>query len=389
MSDPLSKDYQEAPPADVWELEWLLAQWRREQNRQNRGLWQIVLLTLAVCLSLFICRAMNWSYLTTAGCAFISLVALAPLGIEGAALGCHDTGRLVARLKQALRKVDDPRAVGPLLEVLDASALAGPLPAELAILRTLTRLLSKMDAETVEVALRPHRDRLYSCLQWIKPAENPDFIISVLRLLPALNDGPALICAAWYVLQTGSTHNELAVRDAAGAALTSLLSTVDLGGPAALAGWIDQLPFGDVTLAWGDLLSPLAVVQTLPQIAPADYLALDYRCRRRLYASLINMDLHRLQADYTLAVLGLVQRTGDPEALHVVRQLQMASPRSVRYLARQCLPILETRLERERIGRTLLRGSGLPPEPVETLLRSAGNGTADDPQLLLRSNAEE
>jgi len=377
------------PKPAAADLERLLTQWRLEQGRRNRGLWQMAVLLLIVGACIFVGNAMNWSMAITGAVAFACLMALTPFGVEAVTLSSNGTMGLFTRLQKALREIDDVEAVAPLLDVMDAHSICDPLPAEFPVVQALTRVLSRMDEAAVDRYLRPHSDDLYSCLQWIEAGNHPDLVLASLRLLPMLNDRQALTCAAWFVVRNAPTRNERLVRDAAGAALTSLLASVDLGGPDSLSCWIDALTFGDSTLDWDDLLAPLAVLQAVPQTAPADFLALDYRSRRRLYASLISMNLRRLQTDYTLAVLDMAHRTADMEALSVARQLQMASRRRVREAATRCLFVLKARQEQERGSRTLLRGSGLPPEPVELLLRSVSSGTLDDPQYLLRSSADE
>jgi hypothetical protein len=382
----LSYFNEQAPPqADAAELERLLAQWRQEQDRRNRGLWQMALVMLIVGTCVFVSNIMNWSPPVTAALVGVGLITLTPFGIAGGVYNSNAAADLFAHLQRALQEIEDVRAIVPLLDVMDAHSISDPLPIELPVAAALARLLSHLDEEATERYLRPNSDKLYACLQWGKAADYPRLVIAVLRLLPTLNDRQALVCAAGFVVQDSPTRNAQRVRDEAGTALTFLLANVDLGGPITLSGWIDRLSFGDVTLEWEDMLAPLAVLQLLPQIAPADYLALDYRSRRRLYASLIGMNLRRLQTDYTLFVLDLVRRVGDVDAVTVVRQLQRAGPSRVRTAARLCLSILEARQEREQVGKTLLRGSRLTPESGETLLRSAVSGTPDDPQLLLRA----
>jgi hypothetical protein len=369
---------------DAAALERLLWQWRREQGRRTRGRWQIALLALIGGIGIFVGAAMNWSLFTMIALAFVGMMVLIPFGVEAVRLSSNSESGLFARLKSTLQEIDDVRAVVPLLEMLDWNLFSDPRTTELPMTPTLTRLLSQMTDDEAAQILTPHLDRLYSCLEWIAPLDYPDLLIAVLRLLPAINDRQALIFAAQYVVHDASTRNQRKVREAAGDALTSLLATVDLGGPAALSGWIDGLPFDDTTLDWDDLLAPLAILQALPQTTLADYAALDYRSRRRLYASVISMDLHRLKTDYTLAVLNLARLAADVEALDMVRQLQMASELRIREAARLCLPTLEQKREQEKSNRTLLRGSSAPRESAGTLLRSAAGGTSDDSNLLLR-----
>jgi hypothetical protein len=165
----------------------------------------------------------------------------------------------------------------------------------------------------------------------------------------------------------------------------------------ALAGLTDHRAAGPLTLALqtsdGELraMASQRLYQLLPRLKPEDAPLLTAADRSRLYDVVWNNS--ERDAGLILAILRMVQQTGDQSALNAVEALAGASPRSdgdrrVTEAARQCLRILRPPSREDTASlaqRTLLRPSDSPTDP---LLRPAAT-TEPVPERLLRTAGME
>jgi HEAT repeat protein len=129
------------------------------------------------------------------------------------------------------------------------------------------------------------------------------------------------------------------------------------------------------------VLSELALARLLPRLTAADAALLNeeqYLCLFRA--------LYSRYTDLVVGVIRAFREIGDERALLTVRQLAGRPPRSPRQqfihrAARECLPALQERLERERAGNVLLRPAS---QPTETLPRPVMTDPDHDPEVLVR-----
>jgi hypothetical protein len=304
------------------------------------------------------------------------------------------------QIREQFDTLDDARAVIPVLAALNVKPdgwTVTPSPLDEILISALLRLLSKLTDREVVTLLGTRSQDLYRLMYWANQRGLSDLAIAILRLIPALADRPGLVATARLILRDAPTHAEQHVREKAREILPQLLERVDLGGVAALHGWINRLPTTVQDSTYQAQIEPqltahLALMQLLPRISPTDYLALPQKDRQRIYLNLHNVDLPRLKADYALVVLDLVRRSADVEALSTVYSLingDAATPYpQVRQAARDCVPILKAQFEKEKVSKTLLRGASAPQGTGDTLLRPAAGAPTTDPQLLLRANVE-
>jgi hypothetical protein len=129
------------------------------------------------------------------------------------------------------------------------------------------------------------------------------------------------------------------------------------------------------------VLSELALARLLPRLTAADASLLNeeqYLCLFRA--------LHSRYTDLVVGVISAFRVIGDERALLTVRQLAERSPRTPRQqfihdAAQKCLPALQERLERERVGNVLLRPAS---QPTEMLPRPAVYDPEHAPERLVR-----
>jgi hypothetical protein len=165
----------------------------------------------------------------------------------------------------------------------------------------------------------------------------------------------------------------------------------------ALAGLTDLRAAGPLTLALEgpdrDLRDSASqeLYQLLPRFKTQDSLLLTAADCNRLYGVLRSNN--RRDTGLILAILRMVQQTGDLRALQAVealarRQMRGDSDHRVWEAARQCLLVLQQ--ESAEDARTFLRRSLLRPTdpPTDPLLRPAA-GAAPVPEVLLRTAGEE
>jgi hypothetical protein len=420
----------ESPPADTQQqtgnqgaedtsllldtLAQMLQRWQEESRRQQRP-WMVagsLILAMGVATTIFglmYSAGSRTDYMPAVlafGGLFVAMLSALLFSMAGATMPLTEAQQ---QIKTRIEALDDSTAVPVLLGLVDTHRirtgnplqetrviLAGPLRAS--VLATLTRLLSQMDARQVVDRLHAHIAELLRLLNSNMAISQPDLVIAVLRLLPALADKSTLAPTAYFIVADAPTHNEQQVREVAREVLPKLLARVDLGGRKHLALWIERLPVGERAQATmflpESILAHLAVMKLLPQTEPGEFLALPPHIRQALYHNLLLSSLPRLKEQYSLIVLDMIYRATDVDALPTVQQLFgggiAASPYAqVREAARACADLLKAQIEKEMVGKTLLRGASAPTADPETLLRAASGVASADPQLLLRANVQE
>lgn len=128
------------------------------------------------------------------------------------------------------------------------------------------------------------------------------------------------------------------------------------------------------------VLSEMALARLLPRLTAADSGLLNeeqYLCLFRA--------LHSRYTDLVVSVIRAFREIGDERALLTVRHLAERPPRTPRqqfihHAAQECLPVMQERLERERVANILLRPTS---PPTETLPRPVMTDPNHDPALLL------
>ena len=129
----------------------------------------------------------------------------------------------------------------------------------------------------------------------------------------------------------------------------------------------------------------------LHRVKAEDYPLLTWQQQRKLMDSLYFSENHQ-EVHFQVAVVRSLARVGDADALRLLQSLASDAPLSdyehmVRDAARDCLPLLQDRLERLRQSQHLLRPSVSEPLPDE-LLRPVTSREDADPEILLRPTQE-
>ena len=370
---------------------WLVERWQQE-SRQQRLPFRIagsLMIAVGGGLFLFELTLDKFSSLLT----MISLYMIAGALFVMKGIGfVFPLTKVQQQIKADIEAIDDGAVAVELAAYVASNQLNAADPLREAALTTLTRLLSNMSAEDAVVQFRYNIDKLGSLMTNRMAAGHPDLVIAILRLPPAIVD---IVATARFIVDDAPTRNEQRVRETAQEVLPGLLASRSFGGQEFLTNWIRRLPAGfeeQPTVPIEMILPHLAIMKLLPQTSPDAFLALSQHTRRRLYANTRQILLPRL-FQYQLAVLDMIRRSADVEALSTVQALTggiFVSPYpQVRAAARACAVVLKAQLEKEKVSKTLLRGATAPEAAPDTLLRAASGGTAADPQLLLRANVEE
>lgn len=152
----------------------------------------------------------------------------------------------------------------------------------------------------------------------------------------------------------------------------------------------DALEYGDKHMR---TLVSSALQDILPQIQASDDHLLTIEQRGRLY-TVLKRARFKQDVPLMIAILKALEQIGDEKALPTVENLANIEPRngmerSVKEAARECLPALTERVERQRRAQTLLRPATAPNSPAELLLRPAPGAAPADPDRLLRPSQPE
>jgi hypothetical protein len=130
-----------------------------------------------------------------------------------------------------------------------------------------------------------------------------------------------------------------------------------------------------------------ALTELLPRMDAADASLLNVKQYDQLDAAFYSCDMET-EFDFLIAILKAYCNIGDEHALHRVERLSTLhavteQEQKVCNAARECLPVLRERLERQRLGKDLLRPAS-STDSSHTLLRPACSVSASAPETLLR-----
>jgi hypothetical protein len=154
------------------------------------------------------------------------------------------------------------------------------------------------------------------------------------------------------------------------------------------------------------LIASKGLIEMLPRLQTEDADKLDFRHRTTLNKVLsLPADRTRdkygygffkpnpdtTQTDIRVSILKALGKIGDASSLPIVRQLAEGksvtdSGKAIRQAARECLPLLEERVEKLKRGETLLRPA--TNDNSDPLLRPAHSSQEEDSELLLRPPGE-
>lgn len=148
---------------------------------------------------------------------------------------------------------------------------------------------------------------------------------------------------------------------------------------------VDSLKYQDRTVT---KTAEAALTRVLPKLRASDAEMLNDNQRDAL-TGYLRLEKCAKQKALILAILKAYEQVGDGRALPFVRNLAAPDPawmafRAVTLAARECLPYLEARAEKERQAQTLLRAVENPVSDSEILLRPASGVSSLDQELLLR-----
>ncbi len=135
-----------------------------------------------------------------------------------------------------------------------------------------------------------------------------------------------------------------------------------------------------------DLIVPV-LSRLLVRLHATDAALLKAQQRRRLGLELMNCNNHlafdSVNVAFLLAILKAWEQIGDESAIDDVKHVAFYGlNRRVRDAASECLPYLQERVDRMRVGSTLLRAAAQTQSPAE-LLRPSNAVANEDPKQLL------
>lgn len=385
---------EDATPADPMPIA-LLARILQDERRQRYTFLALRIAASALGGIVAISATSAWLIEDHPGLAFLGLSILVPLLI----LWCHHNP--ISRREKAAREYllagDDRRRLGLLLEQR-VSATPGDLAR---INLALIRLLPEITVEEMAQLTDAQRHLLYGTLGYEYRFYDTDLNVAVIEALGRLGDKEAL--NRLYSLANGqaATKREQAVRAAAQKSLYALHTGLDFGSVEAIPKYLNGLfSYSSATTQstpyLTDAYSLYALVALLPRLSAEEY----YRIvspteRERMYGLLeravannyFGYEKPRLYREFVCTF----ERAGDTKAIQtLVHVANMDAPsdgeKQLRSAAKQALRTLRQQVEREKVGKTLLRASMAPGVQPEELLRPAGPAASTTaPSELLRA----
>ena len=249
------------------------------------------------------------------------------------------------------------------------------------------------------------RDQIYSILSYVYREYSPELRLAAIAALGRIGARPDL--SALYTVASGpaATKAEQGVRTEAQKCLYELVGRLDFGSVESIPYYLKQictplnsdLGNSQTVSYFADADSLYALIALLPQLTATNYRQIlpQQVDRDRLYALLnaaiagsYGFDRIKLYREIVRAL----ERVGDTKAMNILRQVSAMdaptdSSRQLRAAASEAVRALRRQLEREKVGKTLLRASIAPDAQPEELLRpSAPSESATDPDELLRAS---
>jgi hypothetical protein len=312
--------------------------------------------------------------------------------------------RLQQNAVQALSQTEDTHVVGPLLELLFAPTLSIRALAR----EGLTRLLPRLSPTSSGPLGDTHLDMLKTQLDAAHGVnarvgkEDSALLVAMLEAVGQIGDRRFLETVYTLMFCDAATQTETAVREAALRCFARLDARMDYGSVVRIGSHVKFVTSGQqqpYAYTVSNVFALRGLIHLLPHVGRADASVLT-RAQWELLYEVLAGGVHESMpgitpgrpAELLLAILDMAERLEDTRALRAVRLLaagDAATPdaQRVRARAREILPLLEAKAQREEAGQTLLRASEAPVS-ADTLLRPAEAAPSETaPQELLRPGA--
>jgi len=295
-----------------------------------------------------------------------------------------------------LLQIEDRRSVGLLLQ---QRLLVSPADRH-RVERLLIERLPQLGPKEVSQWTNIHPNLLFGILDYVHRDRDIDLRLAAISALHLLCDRRSLRVLYYLAAGEAPTHGEQAVRTAAQRCLHELQGRLDFGNVAMIPNFLNRVcnP-ADNKQTVGPIIdadSLYALIALLPQLTPANYReVLAPKDRDHLYAILTTaifgsygydkVKLHR-------EVVRTLERVGDTKALKALGSIAgMDAPtdaeKQLRIEAQEAWRVLKQLVEKEKVGKTLLRASVAPDAQPDELLRAAAPAqSATDPGELLRAS---
>ena len=306
------------------------------------------------------------------------------------------------RLEQAafayLLHLDDRRSIGVLLERLHVGSHEDRQQVREALIRHLPHLSPEEASQ-----LTPHQRTLfYGILDNYSRVRHVELQLAAIAALDRIGERYSLGILRHLSGGEAATKGEQAVRAAAQKCLYELQPRLDFGPPENIPLHLSTFhPPADsqisTTIVYADNL--YALIALLPQLTLVTYRQiLSEADRNRLYGLLSGATLGSTGYDTVKLyreIVRTLERVGDTRAMETLRQVAlMEAPtdgtKQLRSAAKEALRVLRGVLEKEKVSRTLLRGSSAPDALPGELLRAAAPDTFETrPDELLRASTPE
>lgn len=366
----------------------------RERARRKKGKrqWQIGVaatgLLLWIGLSWFMQGIVPLETLST----LLLLLIVLPAGLV--VLLYEKPGRLEQAAFNTLLAQNDKAAIGPLLEQWAAIDPTQRDPLQ----QALTRLLLQIEPEDAALLSSTQRQKLYHLLDYITREHRIELRLAVIAALRVIGERGCL--KPLYQLASGeaATKGAQAVRAAAQKCLYDLQARLDFGELSDLPAYLKRIYSTEHNTTYPFLIEAdtlYALLSLVPRITSANYRqVLAQEDRERLYRLLKIEMIENYTFDRLKLFREIVQmlaRVGDTKAVPAIRPVAyMDAPtdgeRQLRTAAREALRVLNSLLEKEKVGQSLLRASAAPGVQPDELLRPAGPTVSTTaPQELLRA----
>jgi hypothetical protein len=368
----------------------------RERNRRNgRAAARFVSIFLFVIGVLVVapwCWTTDYPVVAAMGVAIGVALPIANLAVR-----YNPVSRLERATLDYLLHLDDKRSVGVLLEQRSCVTWAERDK----IQKALIQLLPQLDTADMAGMTPAQQKLLYDILDWRQPCE-VELRLAVIAALERIGERRSF--EPLYLLASGqaATKEEQTLRTAAQRGLYTLQSRVDFGGPEHIPNHVSRYGAqldsqSRFVLQKADNLYGLLTL--LPLLTPANYRQILSEAERdRLYALLTPSIIGTYSYDRLKLYREIVrtaERFRDTRAMSALRRMAaMEAPtdaeRQVRTAAREALQVLRKQVEKEKVSKTLLRGSFAPEAQPDELLRPAApTENRTDPEEMLRASTPE
>lgn len=377
---------------------------REERKREKR------LIVFTSTLFAIILTFLGAIYLAE-GYRLLPLLAIAPLMLGVAMPYLLRYSRQYRQIIALLTSTEDLRAVGVLIEATFRARESAGLPGNSQMIKSarvaLMRMLPQLRPEHASLLNDVQRHILYHQLYLANSLygreDKPDLLCAILEAVAQIGDMDALTPVFALVYNEAATRSEKQVREAATRCLETLEARLDWGSIDQIGTLITGLPTDpgqNEAVRSVPVPTMLKLKHLLPRFPLEAASLITDKQWKRLYAVLNDGVLRPFvitgslipgrPAELLHAILDVASRLEDTRALLDVRLLASQDAptleaQEIRAQARELLPILEAKAQRELVGQTLLRASEAPVQS-DTLLRPAYGVAESQPEQLLRAS---